>query len=502
MSDMTVMIPKSKVLITLFTIIGLLILACATNEAIKSRYELEKKFYAIEKFLKDSQIKPELNNQETANRLHDLYRDFINHAYTSLDNIDSTLNPKEYDDITNMVFAATRQYSQILFSERTYDSCLYLIDRLINKTSLKNYQRMTAYVSMGQTLQVAGRWDSAIVIYNYAVKNFYPPVSADSGIAYDLFNLPLHVFNIYQQTGDSLNARKYFVDAERYYQTLIKDFPESEFYVAARSNLARLYYNDGRWRQAIEQLSNLVDSTGIINPSANMKIADIYAVELRKLDTALLIYDFIEKHLSPRDSLFKPVLLHKKSMVYLEKKQYTQTRTVLIELANQYPAYYEYYPTPQYIKARSFELEGNWSRAETEYKFLIENYPGTREAMSTHLYLARKLDELGRKGEASRWREKAENYFNEIASQNRGTLKEATALSYRAEMFRQDGNWLSTAVTMTEIFDKFPQTEIGQRAVLTAAEIYRQKLNNPVKADSLIAQFRQSLTKTEEEWGT
>lgn len=493
---------KLKIIICFLVPTLLLITSCSTNEAVRSRYEAEKKFHAIEKFLKDSQIQPRLNNPDLLNQIQYRYRDLVDYCVTSLGTVDSALYPGEFEEISNIAYFATKQLSQILFANKKYDSCQSLITDLMQKIDLKNYQKMAAYVSIGRALQASGNWDSAIVIYNYAVKNFYPPVTADGDIAYDLFNLPLQVHNIYQRTRDTVEAAGYFTDAERYYQTLIKDFPESDFYAAARSNLARLYYNTGQWKKTIDQLSQLVDTVGVINPSANMKIADIYAGQLRRLDTALKIYDYIENHLDNRDTLLKPVIRFKKSLVYLEKKDYPAARSELIELKNLYPAYYAYYPTPQYTKARSFELEGNWARAETEYKFLIENYPGSREAMSTHLYLAEKLAQQGRQLEADRWLGKAESYFDEIARQNRGTIKEATALFYKAELFRREERWRDAAETMTSVFDKFPNDETGQRGLLIAAEIYRQKLDNQPAADSLLELLRKSLTTAEEEWGT
>jgi len=493
---------KLKILICFLVPALLIFISCSTNEAVRSRFEAEKKFHAIEKFLQDSQIQPRFNNPDLLNQIQYRYRDLIDYCVTSLGTIDSSLYPQEFDEIGNIAYFATKQLSQILFANKKYDSCLSLITGLMQSIDLKNYQKMTVYVSIGRALQASGNWDSAIVIYNYSVKNFYPPVAADGRIAYELFNLPLQVHNIYQRTGDSVEAARYFTDAERYYQTLIKDFPETDFYASAHSNLARLYYNTRQWTKTIDQLRYLVDTTGIINPSANMKIADIYAGQLRRLDSALKIYEYVEDHLDDRDTLLKPVILFKKSLVYLEKKDCPAARSELIELENQYPAYYAYYPTPQYTKARSFELEENWARAETEYKFLIENYPGSREAMSTHLYLAEKLAQRGRQLEADRWRRKAESYFDEIARQNRGTIKEATALFYKAELFRREEKWRDAAETMASVFNKFPDDETGRRGLLIAAEIYRQKLDNQPAADSLIELLRKSLTSAEEEWGT
>ena len=52
---------------------------------------------------------------------------------------------------------------------------------------------------------------------------------------------------------------------------------------------------------------------------------------------------------------------------------------------------------------------------------------------------------------------------------------------------------------MLEIFDKYSQSEPGRKAILKASAIYRDKLNNAEKADSLINVFKASISDLMEE---
>lgn len=498
MNDKKDMTTGLKLFFSLLTTAALLFAACGTDEAVRSRYDIEKKYNELNRYIQKTQIQPRLNDPGTAGEIQNLYRGFIDDCFTAVKAVDSSR--EEYDEIANFAYVASRQLSQILFHRQKYDSCIAVIDNLLDRVRLGDYQRMNGWVSIGQALQAGGQWDSAVYVYNYSLKNFYPPIKPDGEPAFDLLNLPVHIYNVFVSTGDTADAEGYFGQAEQYYLTVVKDFKNTDLGVAARSNLARLYFNDRKWQQAVDQLNLLTDTTGPVNASAHMKIADIYAVNLRKLDTALIIYDEINGNLKDRDTVFKPLILYKKSLIYLEKGRFQQTRNLLIELENKFPAYYEFNPSAQYAKAKSFELENNWERAETEYKFLIENFPGTREAMTVHLYLAEKLGKMGRKMEAERWRQKAEDYFEEIASRNKGTLQEALALSYKAELFRQTGDWQDAAETLCRLFDKFDQTDIGRRSLATAAAIYRKKLDNEAAADSLMNRLRESMTKADVNW--
>ncbi|MFZ5979219.1 MAG: tetratricopeptide repeat protein [Candidatus Zixiibacteriota bacterium] len=491
-------ITKSTFIIPVMVVV--LLLACGTDEAVRSRYNIEKRYNDISRYIQKTRIQPQLNDPGTIEEIQNLYRNFIEDCFKAMENINLDSSREEYDEIGNFAYIASRQLSQILFNRQKYDSCISVIENLLNRSNLNDYLKMNGWVSIGQALQANGRWDSAVYIYNYSLKNFYPPINPNGEPAFDLLNLPMHIYNVYISTGDTAAAKKYFPQAEQYYTTVVHDFKDTDLGVAARSNLARLYFNDRQWQKTVIQLNQLTDADGLVNASAHMKIADIYAVNMHRLDTALLIYNEIDGYLKDRDTVFKPVILYKKSLIYLEKGRFQQTRNLLIELENKFPAYYEFNPSAQFAKAKSFEMENNWERAETEYKFLIENFPGTREAMTTHLYLAEKLDKMGRKMEAERWRQKAEDYFEEIASRNQGTLQEALALSYKAELFRQTDNWTASAETLCRLFDKFPQTDIGRRSLVTAAAIYQKKLNNSPTADSLMNRLRESMTEADVNW--
>lgn len=263
--------------------------------------------------------------------------------------------------------------------------------------------------------------------------------------------------------------------------------------LAAHGNLASLYADVKDWRACVNELSQMRDSTGNIGLDAQVRIADIYAGELAKYDTALNMYTGITSRLIGRDTALKPILLFKRSLVYMEMKRYDEARRLLSELDRNYNNYYAASPGAQQVKARSFELEGNWGRAETEYRFLIENYAGTEEAMQAYLYLGEQFAKQGRTTEGERWMQKADAYYQQAADRSAGTTVEARALSYKAEMLRRRGDWFGAANALTSIFAKFPDTQIGQNAAMIAVGLYREKLGNPTTADSLVTAVRTHL---------
>ena len=78
-----------------------------------------------------------------------------------------------------------------------------------------------------------------------------------------------------------------------------------------------------------------------------------------------------------------------------------------------------------------------------------------------------------------------DEFYIKMQAERRGTFIEASAISYRAEVARRLGNWENAAIRLEELFRRFPDKEIGIRGLNNAIEIYRDKLDNPAKADSL-----------------
>lgn len=496
----------TSVCVATFLLSVALMQSCSDNRAVRLRYEAEKALYLAEKNLEDTRIKPELVDPQTLKRISDQFGEAVEFCYQALDSIDGQTNSVEHRELQHLVFKSSTHLSQLFYSSKKFDTCIAILNRLISRVELENHQLLAAQINLGQALQAFGSWDSALVVYNEAVERFYPPVDDSGEVILSLFNLPAHIFRVVNLVGDSTTARRKFTKAEQYYSDLVTGFPGTQLSVAARASLARLYDETRQWEKEIAQLSAVLDSassttqTSPVNLTIQIRIADIYGAKMKDLTRALKLYNEILNGLESSDSLVRPLVLFKISLVKMEQGEYAGARKMLVDLKDDYPYFFAATPMAQYAVARSFELEGNWNRAEIEYTYLIENYRGSNEAMATYLYIADLLEQQGRRRESARWYSEAEQYYDEVAALARGTAVEARALVYKADLYRQMENWNSAAQILLELFDRYPQSEPGRRALLKASDIYRKQLNEKTVADSLIAVLRASVTEIEQEW--
>lgn len=476
------------------------LVSCADNKAVRLRYEAEKKFHQAQKLLTDARIKPELTDPLTMKGIATTFGEVLEFCYQTLDSIDATSSPVEHREVQHLIFQSSSRLSQLFFSYKRYDTCAAILNRLLDRVQLDEPLLLTSYINLGQALQSNGAWDSALAVYDNALQRYYPPIDDSGKVMLPLFNIPRHIFGVVNMIGDSAEAADQFTQAEQYYRRLSDSFPDTRLATASHANLARLYNDTRRWEDEIAELSALVDTASPRNLAVELRIADTYGTKIKNLDHALKLYNEILDSLKKTDTLTRSLVFFKICMVKMEQGEYAQAREILVDLKEDCPRFYAARPMAQYAMARSFELEGNWKRAEIEYKYLIENYRSSDEAMATYMYLADLFEKQGRHQESEKWFKEAEQHFDEIATFGEGTIVEARALTYKADLYRQNKDFDRSAKTLLKLFDKYPDSKVGRQALLKASAMYRKYLHNEAAADSLIEVLKATVTHIEEEW--
>ncbi len=484
------------------TISGLLLIwlgsGCSENPALKARYRAEKMFFRAEKAARQARIRPDLNAPEVPTQLHQLYSATLEFCYRALDSLPISRYPTEHAELAELAFRSATRLSQFYFAEERFDSCVSILGRVLKSANLSDMTSLTTHLNLGRALQSAGQWDSALAIYNYSLENFYPPANDRGEIVLNLFNLPNHIYDIYIRVGDSAAAQAQVDKAENYYRRLITDYSGSNLAGAGHLSLASLYEHLGLWEEAVDELVSLTDTVGSLATSAGLRVASLHASQLNRPELAIEQYDQILERLTGRDTLRRPMILFNKALVHLYQHEYSDARQTLVDVKRRYREFFNRTPTVQFAIARSFELQDNWGRAETEYKYLINNFPASEESLSTYLYLIDQYSRRGRQVEAKRMEQRAETEYERLATTRPGTLAEAIALTYQAELHRRRADRSAAINLLVEVFHRFPTSEIGFRNMVAAALIYRDELGNQAAADSLIQELKRRLTTVDE----
>lgn len=482
--------------------LALLLVSCSDNQAVRLRYEAERLYYQADRQMKMAVDAPAHSRMLNMKSAADAYGVSLEYALASLDSIPVGSHPVEEREVRYLAFQAANRLSSLYFQARSFDTCVSILSRLLEKASFEGTAQATTNLGLGRALQASGQWDSALTVYHSVLESYYPPVDDSGKVVEVLFRLPLHIFQIAQSVGDSAAAREHYEIAREYYNSLITTGSDDPSSILSHTALAKLYHETGQYGLVISQLRQLTDSASNNYIDIQINIADIFTRLPRGRDSAMAIYQTLLDNLKPADSLYMPRLKFKTALMQMEAAEYRQAREILLEIKKTHQLYYGSTPLVQFTLARTFELLNRWSRAETEYKYLIEKYRGSQQAMATYLHLGDHYRELGRNDEAQKWYQDAENYYNEIAARGAGTLVEARALTFKAELYRRRDNPKRSAELLVSLFEKFPESDPGRASLLQAAVIYRNELKQPEIADSLVDRLRSMLLQPEEGWGT
>ncbi|MDH4156594.1 MAG: tetratricopeptide repeat protein [candidate division Zixibacteria bacterium] len=473
-------------------------LSCSDNPAVRRRYEAEKQFARVEKRLRDFHARQQPGDTLQLREITASYRDLLGFCIGTLDSINDSLYPADYRDLKHLAFRSGTRLSQLYFSARQYDTCVVVLKRLLEGVGLEGSPLVATRLNLAKAFQSSGAWDSALVIYNDLIAGYYPPVDTTGEVLFSLFSLPANIYLTAAYTGDSLESMTQLRRAESYYNKLVSDFPGTKLEVAGRASLSKLYRRAGQWEKAIAELTELDRLGNPDNPMIRLEIADIYGAKLGRTDRALELYTQLRERINQDDTLNYPLLQFKISIMLMQKGRYAEARQKLVEVKRDYPVFFAGSPLAQLTIARSFELEGKWNRAEAEYDLLIEKHPGSDEAMSTYLHIADYYKKNNRMAEADRWYRKAEEYYDRMSVRGAGTLLEAKALIFKADLYQRREDPEKTAAILLDLFNRYPQSEPGRRAMAQAIDIYRQDLGQAARADSLTEVFKAALSQVDE----
>ncbi len=488
---------KQKLLYPILLLIFALC-ACSGNKTLQARYNAEKMFYEAENALKDAQAFNKNLSAKQSEKITNLFATLVDYCYTQIEQIDSTVSPVEFNEFNYIAYQAVTRLSQLYFLRKNYNKCIEITNELLTKINIPPAQEASVYINLGQALQSAGNWDSSYAVYNNALEKFSPPLTSTNEIITSIFNLPLYIYRVVNYIKDKRFVSYEITKTENYYLNLIHDFKDSKLETASRSNLAKLYEETGQWKKELAQLKLLTNPQSKSYVTVLLKTADVLGSKLNQYDTALTLYNFIlNNKTTDKDEDMRSVLLFKKSLVEINLGNYEKARTLLHEIKTKYPNAYNQSPLFQYNLARSFELQNKWNRAEQEYNLLLEKFKGSSESMMTLLYLVDHFKKQNNKAEKDRWFAKAESYYNELANSGKGKLLEARAMLYQADLYSRNDDFEKSAKILTNIFEKYPETDPGKQALIKSIRLYQNKLNDPQKADSLLQQLKLTLAKTE-----
>ncbi|UCD18355.1 MAG: tetratricopeptide repeat protein [Candidatus Zixiibacteriota bacterium] len=472
-----------------------LVSGCATEKGKHYRYTAERLFHRADQMHKKAAIRAAAGDSRILAEVKDAYRKTIDYCWQYIDSLSRDKNPEERLEFETVAFLAVERLVGIHFAERKYDSAQLILSQLLTFTRLEGVQLLRSQLHLARSHQLAGNQAEAIAIYHRLLDIFYPPVDDKNQVIFDVLNLPLEIIAVNRTVQNEEIVARESESAKSYYKRIIGEWPNTTLATAARGIIARILTDEEDYQAAIENLRQIRDSTGQTDREARLVIAELTGSGLGDYQSAILMYD--ELLAQTTDTMVLPDIYLRKGIALYQAKYYQECREVMKLIKNNYESFFIQNPAPQNYLGMAFEKEGNWERAETEYLRVIDGYPTTEAAFNTYLVIAQHYTDTNNDQIAELWYRRAEEFYQKMAATYAGTTVEPSAIAFTAEIARRKQQWQKAADILIGLYERFPGTEVGQKAMVNAAGVYRNRLNDEITANSLLERLRRELVPTQ-----
>jgi len=469
-------------------LLGMILVSCSGNGHKHITFKAERLYFQAEKAYKAATIKPELADSSMIISTREAYREVTDYCWRHLDSLPRDKYPEERKNLEQIAFMASNKLASFFNLQGQFDTSIVILRQLLAMTDLTDNALLVSRTNLARALQYKGEWLSALGIYRSILDTFYPPVDSKGDILYQVVNLHLELIQTDRLLRYDEEARQEEEAAEKYYRRLIQEWPNSQLETSARRNLAALFADRGQYDPAIEMLSQVKDSTGQRDFWAALRMAEFQADGKKDYAAAIEIYNALLAR--EKDSSLLANLNSRLGKTYFDSGNYRRCREIMNGIKSGFNQFYMNDPMPQKYIALALQKEGNWTSAENEFLWLITNFPRTEEAFDAYLSVAEHYALEGNKRLEESWLRRAEQFYDEMAARHSGTTLEASALSYKAEVARRRGDWKNAAELLERLYGRFPNQETGRRGLIRAATIYRERLGDINRADSLLKLLR------------
>ncbi len=448
----------------------------------KALFEIERLAFQADHLSKEKlSIKPELvtdSDYDLVIAAYSKVADAFDAGFSGLLTKDSLTN----DEAMAVVLASKSQLEMARCYELKGDTtkAIEVLEEFSDKYPFGRDLGGQALMTLGELHESRANIERAETAWMKLLERYYPPSDRELRPHTDVLELPVRIARMHDLAGDSAKAAYYLDFAEKYYLRILKDFKFSPLGLTTSRFLADTYVLRRKSQEAIALLEEIKDSTGNLLGPARMLLADIYLKQTA--DTTAAIEQLKAVCDQPTDSIDHPKALLQLARIDLEHKKWDSARNYLATIENRFAGYRNVMSLGQSLKAKSYDLEGQFSQAMREYQWILTEYPNSREAIETYRYLPTFLKKNKQDELAEDWVRRSIDGLARIRDDNSGTMIGLSAQSNLANVYAESEQWDSAIAELVKLQNVYPEAYAGQGALLTAGNICMDKLNDREKA--------------------
>jgi len=461
----------------LWLLMGLVLLvSCARDEGIGDRYRAEQMYYRASKLYQTLQIDQGELSSERFDRIRESFRRIIEEYPPS------TLRQIDYynDTVRQELFRITGMsqlnLADLFTREGQVDSAIAAYRMVISEYRDQRSLSSRAQYSLALVYQGADRWSEAVTAFETLLEEYPPfretPQQPDEMI----LNIPGYIASTYLSRGDSAMAGQYFQKAHDFLSRVTEQWPQTPTARMAQNKIVNAYIIQEHWSSAVSALERLaaMSDKGDDPPDALFLMATLYSERLGDFHRAMGIYTDMLQRYPDSGKLGRAILAM--GQIHFQKGELQEAHDAFGRVIENYPDDQAACATAQFGLALSYEFEGDWEKALNEFRWVLDNYPGSRESFAVPNHIFEHYRQYGEQELAQTAYQQALRTYSDIVTKRPGTPQALQGQWHIAQAHILMQSWEQAAAALEQLVQDFPQSQQVLPALMSLGEIYELHL--------------------------
>lgn len=445
---------------------------------------MEKLFHTAGKVAERIGIQPKLTTAADSLELQAAHRDVLDFYFNHRADPVVAKDDIVPGEMARMAIRAQVELAKFYANEQKADSVLAAYRRIGREIPAGPEDIAGATMALALTFKAINLFDSSIYFYDKLLAEYYPPTDSLQRVNTDIISIPIDKIKISRAIADTAMFEIFTKDALDYYGRLKSEFPNSLLARTATIYTGRVYAITRQWDEALDQLNQIKDSTGVIDIQALVLKANIYNGPLNDEGKSIELYQEILAR-DPDSSIIGSTLL-RLGAALCSQEQFEEGRRVLVDLKEAFARYPFLTSKAQLYYAQSFEAQNRWDRALSEFQWLMENHPYTEEAFRAALHIPEYFTRENDQKLADIWYDRAIDFFNRAIVNQQGRPVVIAAYTFLSDTYRRTEQWPEAMKTLDQIYSLTPTSRIGAKALYNAARVAYLELGDSTLSQSYL----------------
>lgn len=465
-----------------FVLLLFLFAHCSDVKGIKDRYLAERMFYRANKLYQNIQVNPLSAGSSDYRQARESFRHILVKYQVASLRTEDHRPEKLRGELLALTGTSQMNIADLFFQEGQFDSAIVEYQGVVRDYAAEQVFSSRAQYYIGLSYQKIGKWGDAVSAFDVLLHKYLPFTGTPDQPNANILRVPVYIAQVYQEQGEKGEANRYFQKAREYLLGVVQEWPNTLSAQFAQHQIVSSYLSQERWREAITALEPLVVAHGDSTepPEASFTMAGLYQEKLHNPAQAMEIYtDMLEKYPNARKLSRVHLAMGK---IHLQRGALAMSREEFKGVVSDFPEQATIGAHAQYYLALTYEMEGEWDKGLNEFRWIMDNYPNSPEALQVPHHIMEHYIKFSNRELATSAYSQALRDYDRFIAKNPDSPQAAYGQWYIAQCHEMMEKWEDAIAALEVLVENYPQSPQVMLSLLRIGEMYETHLGQPDEA--------------------